>query len=443
MQVSVETTESPLGRSVTVEVPEERISAEVDKRLESMTRTTRVQGFRPGKAPLRVIKQRFATQVRREVVDKILRSSFNEAIARENLKPIGAPMIAPLQADSGKGLSYTAKFEVMPEIKLNPVEKLEFEKPACDINDDDAKRMIEKLRGQRRQLQQVERAAKEGDVVNIDYKGLVGGEIFEGGEAEGLQVEIGMERLIPGFETGLIGASADETVSLDLNFPEGYHKEELAGKPVTFEIRVNSVSEPVLPELNEEFFQAFGVTEGGEEAFHREIHRHMGWEAEVAARSRFRDSIMQALYDANKIELPNVLVDAEIHRMQHQLVDNMKARGLSVEDSRKATELPMFEEPARRRVALQLLVGEIVRSQGLTAKPEKVREIIEKNAQSYEDSSGIINWYYNDKERLAEVEAIALEDEVIDWVAAQGKVKKVSLSFDELVNKGQTGGDGN
>ena len=440
MQISVETTGS-LERSVTVEVPEERISTEVEERLKSMTKTSRIQGFRPGKAPLRVIKQRFGAQVRQEVVERLVTSSFREAVTQEHLRPVGAPLIDPLKANVGKGLSYTARFEVMPEVKLNPVEKLEMEKPTCEINEDDVDRMIEKLRRQRRQFQLVERAAEEGDKVNINYKGLVDGKVFEDRETEDVEVEIGKERFIQGFEEGLIGASAGQSLNLNLTFPQDYHKEELAGKPVVFELKINSVSEPVLPELNGEFFEAFGVKEGGEQAFRREIRQHMEREAEAAMRSRFRASIMQTLYDANEIELPNVLVDAEIQQVKDMFIKDMESRGISREVSSKIADTTELKESARRRVALQLLTAEIIRSRELKANPEKVRGIIEKRAQSYEDSSALINWYYNDKERLAEIEALALEDEVINWVSTQGKVTELPLSFDELMNKGQTVAD--
>ncbi len=437
MQVSVETT-GPLERNVTIDVPEERISNEVEERLKSMTKTSRVQGFRPGKAPLRVIKQRYGAQVRQEVVERLVNTSFRDAAAKEDLKPVGSPLIDSLKADAGEGLSYTARFEVMPEVKLNPVEKLEVEKPTCEINDEDVKRMIEKLRLQRRHFHVTERAAQEGDKVNVNYKGLVDGEIFEGNEAEDVEIEIGEKRFFQGFEEGLVSASAGQSLNLELTFPEDYHKEELAGKPVVFELKVNTVSEPVLPEMDEEFFKIFGVNEGGEEAFLQEIRQHMERESEVALRSRFRESIMQSLHDSNEIELPNVLVEAETRQLHDMFIRDMEGRGVSREISAKVADTAELEKSARRRVALQFLTAEIIHSQELQASPEKVREIIEKRAQSYEDSSALINWYYNDKERLAEIEALALEDEVINWIAARGKMTESSLSFDELMNKEQT-----
>lgn len=442
MQVSVETG-GALERSLTVQVPEERIAAEVEKRLQSMTKTTRVKGFRPGKAPLRVIRQRFGPQVRQEVLDKVLQTSFYEAVTQEKLRPAGAPQIAPLPADSGQGLSYTARFEVLPEVKLNPVEQLSIEKLVCEISDDDVSAMIEKLRRQRAELQPVERAAQKGDWVNLDYKGGAEDEAAASLEAKGALLQLGSGRFPGAFEDQLVGAGAGDSLALNLDIPEDYGREELAGKTVPLEVKVNSVLEPVLPELNESFFKDFGVADGDMAVFRGEIRKHVEREAELAKRACLRDSVMDALREANQVELPKVLVDAEIHRIKHELTGNLKMRGLPEKqiDATVERAAPQFEETARRRVALRLLTAELIRAQDLKPAPEKVREIIERNAQNYEDSSSMINWYYSDKERLAEIEALALEDEVIAWVASRGKVKELRLSFDELMNKRQTGAD--
>ena len=441
MQVSVES-KGPLERSVTVDVPEERIAGAVEERLKSMSRTSRVQGFRPGKAPLRVIKQRFGPQVRKEVVEKLVSSSFIEAMNQEDLKPVGRPLIDPLREEVGAGLSYTATFEVMPEISLNPVEKLKIEKPVCDIGEADVERMIGKLRRQRREFRAVERVAGTGDRVNVDYRGLVEGEEQENFTSEGVDIEIGEGLFIPGLERGLEGASAGQSLELDLTLPEDFDDQELAGKPALFQVQVNHVEEAVLPDLDEEFFQAFGVSEGGEQAFMQEIRSHMDREVETALRNRYRASIMQALHDANEIEVPITLVNAEFERMRDMLVRDMEMRGVAREVADRFVATEELKKTAGRQVALQLLTAELIRSKELRADPQKVRKIIEARAQSYEDSAAFINWYYNDEKRLAEIESMALEDEVIDCISALGKVKEVSLTFDELMNKGQTNHDG-
>ncbi len=437
MQVLVETT-GPLERSLTVDVPEERIVSAVEERLKSMSKTSRVQGFRPGKAPMRVIKQRYGPQVRQEVVEKLLNSSFFEAVTQEDLKPAGRPLIDPVRDQVGTGLSYTATFEVMPEIQLNPIEDLQVEKPICDINEADIDKVIEDLRWQRREFREVARGAGQGDRVNIDYVGEVDGEVPEHLKLDGADIEIGEGQFFPGLEQGLEGAVAGQSLELDLTFPDDFINPELAGKPVVFKIQVNRVEETVLPELDEEFFEGFGVSEGGEQAFRQNVRKQMDRELETALRNRYRDSIMQALHEANVIDVPNSLVYAESERMREFLVRDMEMRGATREVATELVATQEYEETARRQVALQLLTGELIRSQELSAAPEKVREIIEARAQHYEDSAAFINWYYNDEKRLAEIEAIALEDEVIGRVSSLGKVTETALSFDELMNKGQT-----
>ena len=438
MQVSVETT-GPLERAMKVEVPEERIATEVQKRLQNLARTTRIQGFRPGKVPFNVVQKRFGSKVRQEVVGEVVQSTFYEAITKENLRPAGYPNLDPIDSEQGQGLNYTAKFEVFPEVELSPIEELKVEKTVCEIGDEDLDKMIEVLRKQRRQPEEVERAAELEDIVDIDFVGKVDGGVFEDGEAKEFKVELGSKRLIDGFEDGLIGKKAADKETLKLTFPENYHKEELAGKPVEFEVTVNSVHEQVLPELNDEFFEGFGVKEGGEEAFRAEIRQHMQRESEAAIRNRIRDSVMDSLYAANELELPNTLVENEKKNMGQQFKQNLKSQGVPIDDDDDTMTNPeLFEEQAKKRVALQLLVSEIIRKNELKAEPSKVRELIEKNSQGYEDPSAIINWYYEDKQRLAEVEAMALEEEVINWVVEKSQVSEVNLTFDDLMNKGQT-----
>lgn len=436
MQVSVE--KSGLERSVTVVLPEERVAGAVEERLKSMSKTSQVQGFRPGKAPMRIIKQRFGPQVRSEVVEKLVNSSLFEAVSQEDLKPVGTPLIDPLRAAAGEGLTYTATFEVLPEIKLSPVEELQVEQPACDVTEADMDAMIDKLRRQRPDFREVERPAQNGDRVNIDYRGLVDGEAEESLKGEDVGVVIGDDLIMPGLEEGLEGAHAGQSLELNLTFPEDFREEKFAGKPVALKIQVNKVEEVVLPELDEDFFTNFGVSEGGEPAFREEIRRHLETEAATALRNRFRDSTMQSLYDANQIEVPKTLVNAAARRMLETMTRDMETRGLSKEDAARLAETQDVQDLARRQVALQLLTGEVIRTHELQAKPEKVREIIETRAQAYDDPAAFTNWYYNDKERLAEIEALALEDELLDWISARGKIKKLPLSFDELMNNGQT-----
>ncbi|HEY7839973.1 MAG TPA: trigger factor [Gammaproteobacteria bacterium] len=438
MQVSVKAT-GKLERSMRVEVPEERISTEVENRLLHLSRTTKLQGFRPGKAPMKLIKQRFGQQVRREVVGEVVQSTFFEAISREKLRPAGSPRIDPLEAEQGAGVKYTAQFEVMPEFELRAVEKLTIEKPSCTIGEEDIDRMVETLRKQRSRLEKSDRESRRGDVLDIDFRGSIGGEPFEGGEGKGLRVELGLGRLIPGFEEGLAGRKTGEEFRLELEFPADYHAEKLKGKKASFEVKVNQAWEPRLPELDEEFFRAFGVQEGGAAAFRKEVREHMEREATSVIRTRVRDSIMDALYKVHEIELPRTLVEQEQHRLRHQFEHNLKHYGIEAKAADDRLKDPkLFEEQARKRVALQLIVGEIVRRNELKPDPAKVRAVIERNAQSYEDPAAIVSWYYADRQRLADVENVVLEDAVIDWISGRARVTETGIPFDELVNNRQT-----
>jgi len=437
MQVTVESN-GALEKTLRVQVPEEKIAGEVENRLKSLSKTTRIQGFRPGKVPIKLIKQRFGAKVRDEVIGEIIQSSFYEAITQEKLRPAGTPEIGPLDTEQGQGIAYTAKFEVIPELELSAFEELEIDQASCEITEEDINRMIEVLREQRKTLQEVEREAGAEDTIDIDFKGRIDGELFEGGESTGLKLELNSKRFIDGFEEGLIGKKAGEEIVLDLKFPENYHNKELAGKPVQFDVTVNSVHEAVLAELDEPFFTEFGVKEGGLEAFRVQIREHMQRESEQALKRRFRDAVMDAVHEANDVELPVTLVDQEKHRMKHQFEDNLKAQGISLDDLNTGDDDSMFDSQARKQVALQLIIADLINKEGIKADPAKVRSIIEKNAENYEDSSAIVNWYYSDKSRLAEIEAMALEEEVVDWVVQKATIKPVNLTFDECMNKGQT-----
>jgi len=443
MQVTVEST-GPLKREMKIIVPEERIAGEVQNRLKSMSKTTKIQGFRQGKVPFKVIETRYGKQVRMEVVGEVVQTTFYEAVREQALKPAGRPMIDPLQAEHGQGLSYTASFEVMPEVKLTATSTLQIEQPVCSISDEDYQKMVEVLRKQRQTLQYVERAAKNGDTVEVDFDGEIEGEAFEGGAAKEFRLELGLNKFIQGFEEGLIGKKADDEVKLELKFPDDYQNDKLAGKPVVFNVKVRKVLEPVLPELNEEFFKNFGIEEGGEQAFKTAVTDHMKREAENAVKAKQREAVMNALHAANSLVLPESLVDEEAHRLYHQFQDRLKSYGINApkESCEAGHDLTMFTEQAQKRVALQLIVMEIIREQNLKADPAKVREVIEKNASNYEDTAAVVNWYYNDKNRLADVEALVLEDEVINWVCQNATIKQIDVAFDELMNKGQTGING-
>lgn len=436
MQVSVENLGS-LQRRLRVEVPEERIANEVQNRLKSLSRTTRIDGFRPGKVPFKLLQQRFGQRVRAEVIGETVQHSFYEAVTQEQLRPAGMPQIEPLETGAGNGLTYTATFEVYPDIKLAAIDKLEIERPVCEIGDADLDSMIEVLRKQQRQMEPVERALAQGDVAVVDFIGRVNGEEFEGGKAENFQVEIGAKRLIPGFEDGLVGAKPGESLTLKLSFPEDYPHQKLAGQPVEFDVTVKEVREPRLPELDAAFFAGFGVQEGGEEAFRAEVRRNMEREAEQAVRNRMKEAVLDALHKAHEVELPAALVEAEQQRMVEQARAQLKQYGAS-QAQIDGIGAEAYAEQARKRASLQLIVSELIKVHEIKVDPQEVRRLIEKTAAGYEEPEAVVNWYYADRSRLSEAEALVLEDKMVEWVISQAKVTDKSLTFDALMNKGQT-----
>jgi len=436
MQVSVENTGS-LERKVRVELPEDRISSEVSTRLQNMTKTTKIQGFRPGKVPLKVIQGRYGEQVRKEVVGELVQSSLYEAISQESLNPAGQPRIDELNDEAGKDLAYTAIFEIYPEVSLKPMNEIKVEKATCDVSKEDVDGMIEMLRKQRRELKPVERAAKNGDIANINFEGFIDGVAFEGGKAENHDLELGSKNFIEGFEEGLVGKSAGDEVTLNLKFPDEYGNEELKGKECEFKVKVNLVNETVLPEIDESFMEQFGVKDGKQASFEAEIRRNMEREVELTLRRQVKDKAFEALREANEVELPAALIANEQHRVKHELENNLKQQGLDSGAIAGADE-SLFKEQAEKRVSLQLIVGEIIKQNELKADPAKVRGMIEQAASGYEDPNAVINWYYSDQKNLAEVEALALEDGVVDWILAHAEVTEKACTFDEIMNKGQT-----
>ncbi len=439
MQVSVEST-GTLKREMKVTVPEDRISNEVLTRLKSLSKRTKIDGFRKGKIPFKVIESRYGKQVRQEVLGEVVQSSYYEALQQEKLVPAGRPNIDPVNSEQGEGLSYIVVFEIMPEVKLSSIDSLVVDKPVCEIDEDDYKKMVEVLRSQHQNLERVDRISKTGDTLNIDFEGFIDGELFEGGSSKDFNLELGQNKFIDGFESGLVEKKSGEKVTLELVFPDGYHKENLSGKPVRFDVTINEILEPVLPDLNDEFYKKFGIEDGGEDAFKKQVSDHMRQETDTAIRSRLRDTVMDKLLETNPIEIPETLVHEEIHRLQHEFQEKLKSYGM---DPKSQQEIPTdhaaFEKQAQKRVSLQLIVMEIIREHELKADPSKVRQLIEKNASNYEDPEQVINWYYQDKQRLSEIEGVILEDEVIDLICKNATVNSINVKFDDLMNKGQTG----
>ncbi len=436
MQISVEKS-SALERRLTVEVPEDRIETQVHTRLEDLRKTVRIDGFRKGKAPLKVVRQRFGSRVRAEIVGEMLQSTISEAMTAEDLKPAGQPVIDPISSQPGEGLTYTATFEIYPEIELAPFEALEVEKVTCEIHDDDVAAMIERLREQNKEWLAVERPSQDGDQLNVNFQGTVDGEPFEGGAGEDTDLQLGMGMMIEGFETGLTGKTAGERVELNLKFPDEYRAQELAGKAVHFDVTINNVREAFLPAVNDAFMEKFGVKEGGMDAFRSEVRENMEKERERTVARRLNEEIMEKVAAANSVDVPSSLVEAESQRLRQQMAQEFMMRGLNPSEAGDEFDR-VLQQRAENRVKLGLIMAEIIKTAELMAPPEKVREMIENMASSYEDPAAVVKYYYDNPEQLKQVEGQCLEDEAVTWIASQAKITETSLSFDALMEPVQT-----
>lgn len=432
MQVSVEAT-SALERRMTVEVPEERIDGEVKSRLQRLARTAKVKGFRPGKVPMKVVAQQYGKQVRDEVVGEVIQATYFEAINQEKLQPAGMPSVEPTVNEAGKGLQYTATFEVMPEVKLAEFSGAKLEKVVAEVTDADLDNMIENLRKQRTEWKAVKRKAKKGDRLNIDFKGTIEGEEFSGNSGENVPVILGSGRMIEGFEKGLIGAKAGEELTLDLQFPDDYGHKEVAGKPVQFQVKVNGVEAPELPEVDEEFAKGFGIGDGSLEALRAEVRQNMERELAQAVSGKNKQAVMDMLLELNKLEVPSALIDSEAENLKQQMMQQMYT---PEGKSGAGLDASLFREQAERRVVLGLLVAEVIKANDLKVPEEKIRAKVEEIASTYEKPEEVVNWYMADKSRLSQVENLLLEDEVVDWVFSQADVSESKSSFDDIMGRG-------
>ena len=442
MRVSVETT-SGLERRLTVGVPADRVDSAVDKRLQDAARSARLPGFRPGKVPIKVMKQRFGAGVRQEVLGEVISQSFQEAVMSENLRPAGQPSIEARKMDAGHDVEYTATFEVFPAVEVKSLDDLSIEKPVADVTDADIDDIIEVFRKQQGKLVNVDRAAAEGDTVIIDFQGSRDGEPFDGGSGEGTALELGSGRMIPGFEDGLIGASADEQKTLNLTFPEDYQSEDLAGVAVEFEVKVKEVQELELAPVNEALFAQYGLAEGTEEDFRAEVKQNMERELRNAVEAYVKNQVMDAIVAAHTdLELPSALIGQEISAMRQQMFQQFG--GAAPQDLDLTTILPdeMFSEQAERRVKLGLVVAEMISQFELSAEPAKVREAIEDIASTYQDPEEVINWYYSENEKLAGIESRVLEDAVTEKLLLAAAVAEVECTYQDALTKARAAQQG-
>lgn len=429
MQVSVETTEG-LERKMTIAVPNDQVDSAVNARLQEAAQSVKLNGFRQGKVPFKVVKSKFGKGVRQEVVGEMMSQTYYDAITEQNLKPAGQPKIEATKLDEGEDLEFTAIFEVYPDIELPDFSAINVESLSADVNDDDIDEMIETLRKQRQSWQVADRAAANDDMVNIDYTGRKDGEEFEGGSAKGSSLVLGSERMIPGFEAGIIGKNAGDNFVLPLEFPEDYQSEDLAGQKVEFEITLNSVNEQSLPEVDEEFFKSFGVEDGGLEAFRAEVTNNMQREMKTASRNKIKTAIMDSIIESVEVSVPSALVAGEIEQLKSQALQQMGG-GQNLDPNMLPDEL--FSEQASRRVILGLVLGEVIKVKELKADPAKVREAVEELASTYESPEDVVNWYYSNDEQLASIESGVLEDQVFDYILEEATVTDKKVSYQEVI----------
>lgn len=432
MQVSIETT-SGLERKMTVGVPAERIENEISERLIKASKTVRMDGFRKGKVPLNVVKQRYGAGIRQEVVGEVVRSCFFEAVTQEKLTPASQPAIEPKIDEPGQDLEFIATFEVLPEFELADLSAIEVSKPVAEVKEEDVDDMINALRKQHATWTEVDRPAALGDEANIDYTGVKDGEEFEGGKAEGYPLELGAGKAVPGFEEGIAGMSKGEEKVIPVTFPENYHAEELRGAAVEFTIKLNEVKEAVLPEVDDEFFAMFGLDAGGEEAFRSAVRQNMERDLKNAIEGKVKSRVMEQLYRSHSdLEAPLAQVANEVTNLKQQMANKLAGGG---ENQFDPALLPddMFVEQAKRRAVVGLVVNEIVQSNEMDVDGQKVRARIEEMASTYEQSSEVVNYYYNSPELLKGVEANVLQDQVVELVLSAAKVTEEAVGYQQAI----------
>lgn len=432
MQATVETLEG-LERRLTITVPAANIEDAVTAELRNIAKNRRFDGFRKGKVPMKMVAQMYGKAVRQDVMGEVMQRHFIETIVKEKINPAGAPTFAPVETEEGKDLVFNATFEVYPEVELKGLENITVEKPAVEVKDEDVTEMLETLRKQQSTWVEVSEAATADSRATIDFVGFIDGEEFEGGKAEAFPLEMGQGRMIPGFEDGILGKKAGEEFSIEVNFPEDYHAENLKGKAAKFDIKLSKVETRELPELTDEFVSKFGVNEGGVEALKTEVRKNMERELKQAVKGRIKEQAINGLVEQNEMDVPSALIDQEIEVLRQQAAQRFGG------NPEAAAQLPreLFEEQAARRVKVGLLLGEVIKSEELKADEDRVKALIEEMATAYEDPSEVIAYYEQNEQMMNNIRNVALEDQAIDAIIAKAKVSDKEVSFNELMNQQQ------
>jgi trigger factor len=420
-----------LERRVSMSVPVEEIDRQVDERLKKLARNVRMPGFRPGKVPLKLVAQTYGPQVRSEVLGDAVQKAFTDVVKEANLRVAGYPRIEKKDAADGKALEFSATFEVYPEVKVGDISAAHVELPQVAVDDAAVDKTIEILRKQRMAFVPANRPARDGDRVKVDFEGSVADQPFEGGKAENFVFTLGEGRMLPEFEAAARGMSPGESKSFPVKFPDNYHGKEVAGKEAVFQLTLNGLEEPRLPELDAEFAKQLGVADGDLAKMRSEIQANVQREVKKRIDARIKGQALQVLLDAAPLELPKSLVEMETQQLLERAAADLQARGMKLE------QLPLnpasFEGAAKRRVALGLIIAELSRAQNLQPKPADVRALVEQEAQSYESPAEVVKWFYMQPQRLSEMEGMALEGNVVKWVLSKAKVVDKPVSFDELM----------
>ncbi|OUR61004.1 trigger factor [Colwellia sp. 39_35_sub15_T18] len=431
MQVSVETTQG-LERRLTISVPAETVDVEVKNRLRQVAKTQRINGFRPGKVPPSVIQKRYGASVRQEVAGEIMQRSFVDAIVAEKINPAGRPAFTAKSNEDGKALEFEATFEVYPEVELKALEEITVERPAVEVTDEDLDEMFETLQKQHQTWKENKRKSKKGDKLTLDFNGRVDGEEFEGGKAEGFELELGAGRMIPGFEKEITGMKAGEEKTISVTFPDDYHAENLKGKEAEFDIVVHKTEGAVLPKVDEEFAKLFGVEEGGVEALREEVGKNMARELTQAVKAKVKEQVIEGLLASHEVGVPAALVAQEVDVLRQQAMQRFQGQM----DPNNLPELPseMFTEQAERRVKIGLLLGEVIKVNEIKVDGAKVDELIATAASAYEDPKEVIEYYANNKELMQQMQNVALEEQAVELLVEKAKVEDKKASFKDIMN---------
>jgi trigger factor len=431
MQVSVETTQG-LERRLTISVPAETVDVEVKNRLRQVSKTQRNDGFRPGKVTASVIQKRYGKSVRQEVAGEIMQRNFVDAIIAEKINPAGRPSFVAKSNEDGKPLEFEATFEIYPEVELKDLEKTSVERPDVEVNDSDIDEMFVTLQKQHQTWKENKRITKKGDKLTLDFNGRVDGEEFEGGKAEGFELELGAGRMIPGFEKEITGMKAGEEKTIKVTFPEDYHAENLKGKEAEFDIVVHKTEGSILPEVNDEFAKLFGIEEGGVDALRAEVSKNMTRELTQAVKAKVKEQVITGLLAGHEVGLPSALVAQEVDVLRQQAMQRFQGQM----DPKNLPELPseMFTEQAERRVKIGLLLGEVIKVNELKVDDVKVDQLIATAASAYEDPKEVIEYYANNKELMQQMQNVALEEQAVEFLVEKAEVSSKKASFKDIMN---------